>query len=78
VALAQEHGGHGKDGLTLLNDRPLNMETPPHLLDDKITPANRFFIRNNGLPQLTWRLNIGEFHSGYVKYNILKNKSQIQ
>jgi len=50
VALAQEHGGHGKDGLTHLNDRPLNMETPPHLLDDKITPANRFFIRNNGLP----------------------------
>ena len=38
-----------KDGLTLLNDRPLNAETPPHLLDDAITPANRFFIRNNGL-----------------------------
>lgn len=39
-----------KDGLTVLNDRPINIETPPHLLDDKITPANRMFVRNNGLP----------------------------
>jgi len=36
-------------GLTLLNDRPWNIETPPHLLDDKITPADRLFVRNNGL-----------------------------
>ena len=40
----------GKEGLTLLNDRPLNAETPPHLLDDAITPTNRHFIRNNGIP----------------------------
>ncbi|MEO1090740.1 MAG: sulfite oxidase [Pseudomonadota bacterium] len=40
----------GKDGLTLLNDRPLNAETPAHLLDDPITPTARHFIRNNGLP----------------------------
>lgn len=40
----------GKDGLTLLNDRPLNAETPPHLLDDAITPTSRHFIRNNGIP----------------------------
>jgi len=51
IALAQEASdNYGKDGLTLLNDRPLNMETPPHLLDDRITPANRFFVRNNGIP----------------------------
>lgn len=37
-----------KDGLTLLNDRPVNAETPAHLLDDRITPANRLFVRNNG------------------------------
>jgi DMSO/TMAO reductase YedYZ molybdopterin-dependent catalytic subunit len=36
--------------LRVLNDRPLNAETPPHLLDDLITPAGRLFIRNNGLP----------------------------
>lgn len=49
VALAED-GTFGKEGLTLLNDRPLNMETPPHLLDDRITPGNRLFVRNNGIP----------------------------
>lgn len=54
----------GKDGLTILNDRPINAETPPHLLDDKITPASRLFLRNNGIPPETsdvsgWRLEIG-------------------
>jgi DMSO/TMAO reductase YedYZ molybdopterin-dependent catalytic subunit len=50
VALADSHAIEGKDGLTLLNDRPLNAETPPHLLDDDITPTSRHFIRNNGVP----------------------------
>ncbi len=40
----------GKNGLILLNDRPINAETPAHLLDDKITPATRLFVRNNGVP----------------------------
>ena len=40
----------GKDGLTLLNDRPINAETPAHLLDDRVTPASRLFVRNNGIP----------------------------
>ncbi|MFK7888824.1 MAG: sulfite oxidase [Gammaproteobacteria bacterium] len=39
----------GKDGLVILNDRPLNAETPPHLLDDEITPNRRMFVRNNGI-----------------------------
>jgi len=54
-----------KPGLTLLGDRPLNMETPPHLLDDEITPGSRMFVRNNGLPPIltdddirNWRLII--------------------
>lgn len=38
-----------KDGLTLLNDRPVNAETAPHLLDDNVTPASRLFVRNNGM-----------------------------
>ncbi len=50
VALASEDVLVGKDGLTLLNDRPVNAETPPHLLDDPVTPTARHFIRNNGLP----------------------------
>ena len=40
----------GKDGLRVLNDRPLNAETPAHFLDDDVTPVSRHFIRNNGKP----------------------------
>jgi len=49
AAFAQDNPLGDKDGLTLLNDRPLNAETPAHLLDDAITPINRHFVRNNGL-----------------------------
>ncbi|WP_417601819.1 sulfite oxidase [Pararhodobacter oceanensis] len=38
----------GKPDLILLGDRPLNAETPAHLLDDDVTPYERFFVRNNG------------------------------
>lgn len=55
----------GKDGLTILNDRPVNAETPAHLLDDAITPGKRLFVRNNGHPPPqntidpeTWTLEI--------------------
>ncbi len=40
----------GKEGLMILNDRPINAETPAHLLDNDFTPAKHFFVRNNGLP----------------------------
>ncbi|MDJ0741388.1 MAG: molybdopterin-dependent oxidoreductase [Gammaproteobacteria bacterium] len=59
----------GKDGLTVLNDRPVNAETPAHLLDDDITPVARHFIRNNGIPPTDmdaagWRLTVdGEVDS---------------
>lgn len=43
----------GKNGLKILNNRPLNAETPAHLLDDRITPAARLFVRNNGIPPET-------------------------
>lgn len=48
----------GKDGLTILNDRPINAETPAHLLDDQVTPASRLFVRNNGIPPDTERVDI--------------------
>ncbi len=35
--------------LKVLNDRPINIETPAHLLNDNWTPNNLFFVRNNGL-----------------------------
>ena len=37
------------DKLIILNDRPVNAETPAHLLNDELTPNNLFFVRNNGL-----------------------------
>lgn len=65
VALAQNDLLSQKPELTLLSDRPLNMETPPHLLIDEVTPGARMFVRNNGLPPAlteddirNWRLTI--------------------
>lgn len=40
----------GKDGLIYLNDKPINAETPPHLLDEDFTSKEHLFIRNNGNP----------------------------
>jgi DMSO/TMAO reductase YedYZ molybdopterin-dependent catalytic subunit len=65
VALAQEGLAPGKEGLVVLGDRPLNAETPPHLLDAEVTPAEHFFVRNNGIPpdlsgvtDDSWRLTV--------------------
>ena len=56
----------GKEGLVILNDRPVNAETPAHLLDDRVTPAKHLFVRNNGIPPVTtdvdldaWELTFG-------------------
>ena len=56
----------GKEGLVVLNDRPVNAETPAHLLDDRVTPAKHLFVRNNGIPPVTdgidldaWELSFG-------------------
>ena len=61
----------GKNGLRILNNRPLNAETPPHFLDDVITPIDRHFVRNNGLPPemdaTGWTLTVdGEVHNPLV------------
>ncbi|MGE0716587.1 MAG: sulfite oxidase [Alphaproteobacteria bacterium] len=54
----------GKAELSLLGDRPLVAETPEHLLDDAVTPTDKFYIRNNGqVPEPTanpdaWELTI--------------------
>jgi DMSO/TMAO reductase YedYZ molybdopterin-dependent catalytic subunit len=59
----------GKAELIVLGDRPLVAETPAHLLDDEVTPTDKFFIRNNGqLPEPArdanaWEIAIdGEVH----------------
>ncbi len=62
--VSDQHPSHtipGKDpGLVVLNDRPINMETPPHLLDDALTPGSRFFVRNNGNPPTIDRKDIDQ------------------
>jgi sulfite oxidase len=67
VALAQEARLEfpGKTPeLVVLGDRPLVAETPPHLLDDEVTPTSVHFIRNNGqIPEpptdpTAWELTI--------------------
>ncbi len=35
--------------MVLLNDKPWNLEAQAHLLDDKVTPNEYMYIRNNGL-----------------------------
>jgi sulfite oxidase len=54
VAFAQTYAPFlipGKDSeLVVLNDRPINAETPAHLLNDDVTPASKLFVRNNGIP----------------------------
>lgn len=84
VALADQMTIEGKDGLTVLNDRPLNAETPPHLLDDPITPTQRHFIRNNGLPPEEidadkWTLTIDGLVNNPMKLSIadLKKKFDV-
>ena len=47
----------GKEGLIILNDRPVNAETPAHLLDDDVTPAKYLFVRNNGTPPVADRID---------------------
>lgn len=62
--------------LVVLNDKPWNVETPAHLLDDPLTPADKFFVRNNGLvPEnidpATWTLTIdGESASQEMTFSI--------
>ena len=65
IALAQSDELGGKQGLTILGDKPLNAETPVHLLDEAVTSAKHMFVRNNGLtPSFSaddianWRLRI--------------------
>ncbi len=73
-------------GLIVLNDRPINAETPPHLLDDLLTPADRFFVRNNGIPPPletidadNWQLTIdGESAQNKRTYTLQQLKKQFK
>ena len=70
--------------LKILNDKPINAETPPHLLNDRLTPGDKFFVRNNGIPPnksnidvTKWTLELGgESIRRSISYTLdeLKNK----
>jgi DMSO/TMAO reductase YedYZ molybdopterin-dependent catalytic subunit len=72
--------------MVVLNDRPINAETPPHLLDPKTTPADVFFVRNNGLPPARseirlaeWTLKIGgESAQNSKTYSLQELKSKFE
>ncbi len=76
----------GKEGLIVLNDRPVNAETPAHLLDDAITPARYLFVRNNVTPPAmqnidleNWTLTIGGESAGQeVSLTIDELKSRFE
>ncbi|MBL4593224.1 MAG: sulfite oxidase [Flavobacteriales bacterium] len=70
--------------LIILNPKPWNAETPPHLLDDKITPADRLFVRNNGIIPKNidvnnWTLTIeGESTKTKKTYTLKELKSKFK
>lgn len=73
----------GKDGLVVLNDRPVNAETPAHLLDADITPIKRHFVRNNGVPPTDvnvaeWTLSITGEVENPLTFTIEELKSQFE
>ena len=76
----------GKEGLIVLNDRPVNAETPAHLLDDRITPAKHLFVRNNGIPPVTddidperWTLSFGgESVEREMSFTVAELKAQFE
>lgn len=85
VILANDINLPGKRAeMIVLNDRPINAETPPHLLNDKLTPNDLFFVRNNGLPPSTvdvdnWKLTIeGESAKTTQSYSLSELKSKFK
>ena len=75
--------GKSKD-LLILNDRPINAETPAHLLNDELTPNELFFVRNNGLPPQApniknWSLEVsGESVKRKMTFSIDELKSKFE
>ena len=70
--------------MIILNDRPINAETPAHLLQDALTPNDLFFVRNNGIPPArvdvdNWELAIGgESAETEKKYSLQDLKSKFK
>ena len=59
--------------MSLLNDRPWNMEAQAHLLDDAVTPEKFMFIRNNGI--VPEKANLSEWHLTIDGESVKQQKS---
>jgi len=75
----------GKDKeMMVLNDQPWNIESPAHLLDDKVTPSSKMFVRNNGLVPDNivvdqWTLTVeGESVKNTKSYSLNELKSRFK
>ncbi len=70
--------------MTVLNDRPWNIEAKAHLLNDAVTPNKYMFIRNNGkiptnIDANTWSLTIdGEAVNRSKTYTLQELKSKFK
>ncbi|MEO0571022.1 MAG: sulfite oxidase [Bacteroidota bacterium] len=70
--------------MTVLNDRPWNIEAKAHLLNDKVTPNKYMFIRNNGrIPENidinSWTLTIdGEAVRKSKTYSLKELKTKFR
>ncbi len=70
--------------MIVLNDRPINIEAQAHLLDDKVTPNSKMFIRNNGIipediNEDHWTLTIdGESVSETKTYSLAELKKKFK
>ncbi|WP_299051267.1 sulfite oxidase [uncultured Polaribacter sp.] len=70
--------------MVVLNDKPWNIEAKANLLDDKITPNSKMFIRNNGrIPENidvnNWTLTIdGEAVKNKKTYSLAELKSKFK
>ncbi|MEP0365821.1 MAG: sulfite oxidase [Cyclobacteriaceae bacterium] len=71
-------------GMSVLNDKPWNIEAQAHLLDDLVTPNASMFIRNNGvIPKNidadSWTLTIdGESVASKKSYTLSELKSKFK
>lgn len=70
--------------MVVLNNRPYNIEAQAHLLDDKVTPNSKMFIRNNGLVPKEintdeWKLTIdGESVNAIKSYSLAELKAKFK
>lgn len=85
LAFGEKDALKGKDkDMIVLSDKPWNVEAPPHLLDDKVTPTDKMFIRNNGLvPEeidlQKWALTIkGESVKSVKSYTLAELKKKFK